>query len=440
MIRNFALFIFLLLSFTEITHAELESQFNFIGQNSEVLKAEKKVSLSVPQTIQVPSTCTRSVPDGEVEVCANETRYRQECSWVPSSQRCWNERDRVCRSIPRTRQECTSSPGQTVCTNRPSRQVCTERPTREVCTTRPDGRQHCTTVGGGTHCTTVGGGQDCRQVPGQTQCRTVTYNDVQCDDIVRNRCETVPGRNECRNIPYQERVCRTETQYRSETYACTRPQTTTVIVEKTIKAETQVQILTNGLAEEFPVRVALKDASSDFSAFNLEVKLLKEPKLFVLMKKKKVSVVATENLIEVKGELQLEVVSLDGLSPKFPEAIARAFVSQASKKLIVSFEGPLPAVGEVDLLIFHNTYFSPYKTIAELKSPYPKIGIGPGVLEGKAALSIDLKDALKDEFRKKNMRLRLSLSAPSVIEGEILNQARPSLVKTLDEIFVDLME
>src|SRR5690606_27679721 len=98
----------------------------------------------------------------------------------------------------------------------------------------------------------------------------------------RRRCETVPGRNDCRSIPYSVPVCRMETQYASESYSCTKPQVITHVSEKTIKAETEVQILTNGLVEEFPMFVPIKEKASDYSAYEMNVKLLKEPQVFVV--------------------------------------------------------------------------------------------------------------------------------------------------------------
>lgn len=437
MIRNIALFLLMLVP--SITHAQLESQFTFNGQNAEVLKTEKIITVVTPETVQVPSTCYRQVPVGQREVCHNETRYRQDCTWIPSSERCWNDTDRICRTVPRSRQECSNSPGRRVCHDRPSRQVCTERPTREVCTTRPDGRQHCTTVGGGTHCTTVGGGQDCHEVPGERICRTVTYNDTECDNVTRRRCETIPGRNHCSSIPYSVPVCRMETQYATESYSCIRTEVVNRTAKKTLKATTNVQIITNGLVEEFPMSVIIQEKNSQFEAFGITAKLLKEPSVFVVLRKKEVKV-QSQNAQEVvlQGNVVLEILTQEMLPLSFPLSVTSASISEESKKLVLIFEGALSSQGSVDLQITHKAFLSGTKTIAELKADYPSSLIELGVLDGKAALSIDLNDAIKRELKKKNMKLKLSLSSAIGLQGELMNAKKPETSKLYEGTFVEL--
>lgn len=437
MFRNIALFITLLVP--SITNAQIESTFTFSGQNAEVLKAEKKITVVTPESVQVPSTCYRQVPVGEREVCTNETRYRQECSWIPSSERCWNDTDRVCRTVPRTRQECSTSPGRQVCHDTPGREVCTERPTREVCRTKPDGTQHCTTVGGGTHCTTVGGGRQCHTEPGERHCRTVSYNDTECDNVTRRRCETVPGRNDCRDIPYSVPVCRMETQYASESYACTRTEIVNRTAEKVLKAETHVRIATNGLVEEFPVAITIKEASSQFAAFSIEAKLMKEPKLFVVLQRKQVKIVSnTEKEIVLKADLVLEVLTKEMLPISFPTEIASATLNKDTSKLVIVLEGAISSQGSVDLLITHKAFLSGTKTIAELKAQYPSEKIELGVVENKAALSIDLKDAIVRELKKKNMKLKLKLDSSLNLQGELMNATKPETSKLYEGTFVQL--
>lgn len=436
MIRSLALLCFLL--FPTLTYAELESQFQFIGQNAELLKAEKEVEIIRPETVQVPSTCYRQVPYESYE-CRDVTRYRQECSWVPESQRCWNETDRVCRPVQRYRQECSTSPSRRVCTNRPNRRVCTERPTRRVCTTRPDGRQHCTTVGGGQHCTTVGGGQECSTVPGQRTCRTVSYTDQDCDNVVRRRCETVPGRNQCSSIPYTENVCGMETNYRTESYACTK---TEVIQKKYVKkiiSETDVQIITNGLVESFPVLIKAIPASKQFKDFSLEVKLLAEPQVLVVLKKKEVKV-ESESATEIilRSEVTLEVLDRSMLPLAFPASIAEASIDEKNEVLTITFEGELSGVGSVDFTITHDTFFTRLKTIASLKEEYPGDRIEVGQMDGKAALNINLKGLIKHSLHSKNMLLKLKLGTQLALDGELLNAKKPEEEKTLESVFVEL--
>ncbi len=242
MVRKFATYV-LLLSFSLNSFAQLEKPFRFNGQNAETIKLEKvmKVIRTVPR--EVPSTCTRQVPDGVEYRCHDVTRYREECNWVPAEESCRTEYDRQCRSVTRYREECTrgpsrqecsttptrqvctdrptrqvctqlpsreechTTPSRQVCTDRPGREVCVERPTREVCRTRPDGQQHCTTVGGGQHCTTVGGGQDCRTVGGDRECRQVGGGQ-HCTEVGGGQdCRTVGGDTQCRTVE-GDPICR----------------------------------------------------------------------------------------------------------------------------------------------------------------------------------------------------------------------------------------
>ena len=170
------------------------------------------------------------------------------------------ENERICRQIPRTREECTGER---------TREVCTDRPSRQVCTTNRNGR---------TVCTTVGGGRDCRTVSGNQICRTVTYMDNDCNNVQRRRCEIVPGRLDCRQVSYDYPICRMETQYRTENYACTRTETVEKREEKLLKNDIDVQINTNGLVEEFQLSISAKEHSRLFNEFSIDVQLEKQPK------------------------------------------------------------------------------------------------------------------------------------------------------------------
>lgn len=437
MIRNIALFCLMLLP--TMTYAQLDSQFTFNGQNAEVLKAQKVVTVVTPEQVEVPDTCSRQVPNGQARVCHDETRYRQQCTWIPASERCHDDQERVCRTVTRYRQECSGSPSHEVCHDTPGRTVCTERPTREVCTTTPSGRQHCTTVGGGQSCHETGGGRSCTTVPGNRTCRDVPYSDQDCDYVTRRRCETVPGRNDCQNIPYSEEVCGMETQYRTETYACTRTETVNRTSEKTVKSETNVQIITNGIVEEFPVAVSIKETSSQFNAFAMEVKLMKEPKAFVVLQKKEVKVAsASAKEVVLKNNIVLEVLTQEMLPMSFPASIAKATLEEATSKLTLVFEGAISAQGNADVLITHKAFLSRTKTIVEMKADYPGDKIELGTVENKAALSINVKDAIQNELKKKNMKLKFNLTSALNLQGEILNATKPSTSKLYEGTFVEL--
>ena len=261
---------FLMLAMMSLnSFAQVESQITFRGQNAEVIKIQKDISVVRPVAYQVPDTCSRDIPY-QARECNDVTRYRNECRWVPASQDCRTEYDRQCRSVTRTRQECTNgpsrqvcterptrevctdrpdrqectnnpdrqectnNPSQQVCTNNPDRQVCTDRPSREVCVERPTrevchtnsrgentcqtvgggqscqtvgGGQSCTTVDGGQSCTTVGGGQTCRTVDGGQSCRTVDGGQS-CQTVGGGQsCQTVEGPEVCRNVSYQDQDC-----------------------------------------------------------------------------------------------------------------------------------------------------------------------------------------------------------------------------------------
>lgn len=437
MIRNVALFFLMLVPV--LAQAQLESQFTFNGQNAEVLRFEKTIKITTPVQVEVPDTCSRQVPNGQAEVCRNQTRYRQECSWIPSREQCRTENERVCRSVTRYRQECSSGPSRQVCHDIPSRTVCTERPTRQVCTTRPNGTQHCTTVGGGQTCNQVGGGRSCHTEPGERTCRNVSYQDTDCDYVPRQRCETIPGRNDCRDIPYSERVCGMETQYRTETYACTRTETVNRTTEKLIKAETNVSIITNGLVEEFPMSVSIAEENSQYSSFAMTVKLLKEPSVFVVLKKKEVKITSsTEKEINLQGTVVLEVLTKEMLPITFPAAVTTATIEEATKKLTLVFDGAISSQGAVDLSITYKGFLTSLRKIAEIKAEYPSAKIELGTFENKAALSIDLKDHMLAELQKKNMLLRLTLTGSMNVQGELMNATKPAMTKSYQGPFVQV--
>lgn len=430
MIRNIALLVFLLLP--ALTHAQLDSQFTFNGQNAETLKAEKEITTVTRVPRQVEDTCYNQIPIQE-RVCRDVTRYRQSCHTVPSSTQCRTENERVCRNVTRYREECHAGPSRQECHTTPPRQVCTERPTREVCTTRPDGRQHCTTVGGGTHCTEVGGGTSCNSVPGERICRQVSYTDQDCDYVPRQRCETIPSRQECQQIPYSENVCGMETTgYRSEPYACTRTVYDNVTKKKAVKAETQVRINTNGLVEEFPVAVSLKPVDESHSAFTIEVKLGKQPEAFVVLNKKEVKVTAnTEKEITVKGSIALEILSKEMLPVSLPAAIASVTAEKASSKVIIVLDGAISAQGKIDAKLTHKPFLSGKKTVAELKAvEFPSEKVELGVVGEKAALSLNLKGV---KLQKK-MKLDLTITSALNLQGEIMNEKKPELSKSYQSI------
>lgn len=405
-------------------NAQIESVINFHGQNSEVMKIEKDVNVVRPVAYEVPDTCTRDVPYQSYE-CRDVTRYRQECSWIPESERCWNETDRVCRPVTRTRQECSNGPSRQVCTQRPSRQVCTERPTRQVCRTDSSGQQRCQTVGGGQSCQTVGGGQSCSTVPGERTCRTVSYTDQDCDNVTRRRCERVPGRNDCRDIPYSENVCGYETRYNQESYACTRTEYRDETTPKKLTGAVNVHFVTNGLVEEFPLSVAVVAHNPEFRGFVSNVKLNAEPKVFVILKKNELKIAQeTEKEITLEGDVVIEVLEEQMVTPVFP-VIKKAAFNESTSVLSLPLEGGISPLGSIEMLFKADPMIGRKKTIAELKSEYPSERVNIK----ETNLEINLKGIMKTDLKKKN-HLSVKLTAPLSIQGELLNAKKPILEKS----------
>jgi hypothetical protein len=437
MLSHFILFLCLLTP--ALTSAQVESRFNFTGQNADVLKVEKEIKIYTPETVEIPSTCTRQVPAGQREVCYDETRYRQECSWIPSYQNCWNDTDRVCRTLPMTRQECVAGPNRRVCTERPSRRVCTDREIREVCRTTANGRRHCQSVPHGeSRCTEVGGGTVCNEVPGQRICRMVNYYDSVCDNVIRRRCETVPGRNECRSIPYSIPVCQMETINRTESYACTRTEVVNRVTKKTLKIETDIQLITNGLVDEFSLNIIARETNPQYSAFTLEASLVEEPNVFVVLRKKTIKVIKNaEAEIQAQGNIVLEILTREMLQLSFPTAVREAVLSDKNKNLLVTFDGNISSLGTVEVKLTHNPFLSGTKTIADLREEYPSPQVELVMDRARPALRIDLSSEVEREF-KKNMKLKVVLETKLDLKGELLNSVRPQTFKKFEEISVQL--
>jgi hypothetical protein len=84
----------------------------------------------------------------------------------------------------------------------------------------------------------------------------VTYHETECTNVPRYRCETIPGRNQCRDVPYSVPVCNMETQYDSQAYSCMKSETVTRTIYKTFILESEVEVTTNGLVDEFSALIS----------------------------------------------------------------------------------------------------------------------------------------------------------------------------------------
>ena len=419
--RFLSALILITLSFSSL--AQVNSQLTFRGQNSEVIKIEHNINVVRPVPYQVPSTCTRDVPYQTYD-CHNETRYRQQCSWIPSSENCWSENERVCRNVTRWREECHSGPSRQQCRQIPSREVCTERPTREVCHTNPQGHRSCQTVGGGRSCQTVGGGETCSTVPGERICRNVSYTDQECSNVPRRRCETVPGHNDCRNIPYSEQVCGNETHYRQEQYACQRTQYRDESKAKKLTGEVLVHFQTNGLVEEFPLNISIAALDLKFEKFVTEIKLLKEPEVLVFLKKKNVKAVESDKEINLEGEIVFEILDLNMVAPSFPVNFKDVTFNQDTSLLSLAIEGSISAMGSVEATITAKPKIGRNKTVAELKASYPSERAGVA----GASLNLNLAGIMQNDLVKKNA-ISLKLTAPLNVNGELMNAKKPVMEK-----------
>ncbi len=192
--------------------AQDTAEFEYAQQTAEQITIQDTREVTLYRTEYVDSTCTRQEPYQET-VCGNETRYRNECTWIPGRNVCRTENDYQCRDVRRTRRECTAGRTRRECVNEPA-------------------RRECRTRNGVERCVDVPGRQRCRDVSGPQVCRDVPYTDRECQNVPRRVCNNVPGRNDCRDIPYQEYICRDVTRYRSIPYACKKPIQVPYIVNK----------------------------------------------------------------------------------------------------------------------------------------------------------------------------------------------------------------
>lgn len=417
MIRILASLTLLCLFFPENSSAQVEGQFRFNGQNSEVLKIEKTVKVKRMIPREVPSTCTREVPY-EINVCRDVARSRQECVKVPAGQTCEDVSEEVCKPVTRTREECTEGPSRRVCHYESSSQQCHERPTREVCRISPTGREVCNTVGGGEYCTTIPGGQVCEEEAGAETCRNVSYRDEDCTEVTRRRCTKVPAHNECRDVAYTENVCGMETQTRTEQYTCTRTELFPEETERKLTGSINVQILTNGLVSEFPIAFTLKEVDEKFEAFTLKAALKKEPKVLVVLKKAVVKTVSeTKEEIVLDGQMIFEVLESKMLPLEFPSKIKSATLDKATKKLQVVFVGTIPGNGNFEFGLLDKKV-----PVLSFKDFYPSEKAALVQVGTRIAMDLSVGDITSSA---KKFAMDLKLVSPVNYGGELLNGVKP---------------
>lgn len=219
---------------------------NYSGQENELITLQRMISETRYRSEEYQGTCTRQIPY-VVNECHDETRYRQECSYVDRHQDCETRYENECRYERRYREECSRGPSRRVCNQRPGRRVCRTAPGRQVCRNH-NGQRVCRNVPGREVCHQEPGRQVCTNVPGRRTCRQVPYQDRVCTTVPRRHCEWIPGRNVCSQIPYSENVCEDVTRYRAEEYSCTQTRQVPYQFAKKVNAKVDV-IFTNESAE-----------------------------------------------------------------------------------------------------------------------------------------------------------------------------------------------
>ena len=277
-VLRFALPILLALSQTSgLVRANTPTEVVYRGtQAIETVNLQDVVEIPRYEDREVPSTCTRTVPDGTRRVC--ETHNRRECGPATTREVCGYEDRWSCS--PTTRRECTEVGGRecTPVSRRECRQVggrdCTpvsrrecspetvcENVSDEVCRTDRDGNRVCTPITR-RECRTE---NNCRDVWDEV-CRDTTETvcedvwDEVCRDTTETVCRDVEDQNcsstsewvchnevdqDCWDVP--EETCRDVPQTREEEYACTRTERVEVGRDLVKKVEAQVQIEMGGL-------------------------------------------------------------------------------------------------------------------------------------------------------------------------------------------------
>jgi hypothetical protein len=121
----------------------------------------------------------------------------------------------------------------------------------------------------------------------------------------------------------------------------------------------------------------------------------------------------------------------------FPTSVREAVASEATKKLVVTFDGSISSVGTVDIKLTHKPFLLGTKTVAEMREAYPSPKIDLGMAGEKAALSIDLSSDLQRGLKKK-MKLKLVLETKPEFKGDLLNAQLPPTFKKFEELNVEL--
>lgn len=392
----------LLVSFSSFSQSET-SEFIYRGQETETLTLERILVETRTRTEMQDSTCNRQVPYEQRE-CGNETRYREECTWIPSREDCGRRDERRCRPVTRTRQECTTGPSRQVCRDYPGGQVCTNGPSREICENR-EGRQVCHDTprgrvcrreAGNRVCRTVPGERTCRPappqrrcetIPGERVCRNVSYQDQECTTHSVPYCNTIPGRQDCRNIPYQEHVCRNVTRYRSESYACQVPVEIPYDVQVPVAAELNVSF-----ANEFSVEVPFTALLTTGKTLDLKAKL--PANMLMGLKTSPADVVQEGESFFVTQNMEVNLLSVDNIQNQLAQDLTQGVIDFKNNTLSINIKGQVEASDFVEVTIegrtprrLRSTLYGKVETNGQLSSLNAVIR---EISDTQSALQLDL--------------------------------------------------
>jgi hypothetical protein len=317
------LFVGMLLSVSAF--AVEQANFTFQGQPHEHVTLDRLLVETRTRTEMQDSTCTRQIPYQEEE-CGYETRYRQECSWIPPRQECGRRDERRCRNVTRYRQECSQGPGQTRCQDFPGGERCTTRNGQRVCEPAPPQRR-------------------CETIPGERICRQVPYQDQECTTESVPWCYQVPGENQCRQVPYQEWECRNVTRYRTETYACQRPVEIPYNVNVKVAGQLDVQFLNPNFPQEVAFLATLTAQKT--------IDLVSSAPAEILVGTRRAAPVVNRQGEEVTVAQRIDVLLTNGaeLQGQVAQNVTDAVLDFTAKKLSFTVKGLVEAQDRIELVI-----------------------------------------------------------------------------------------
>lgn len=358
----------------------------FRGQPHESVVLDRVLSETRTRTEMRDATCTRQIPYQDQE-CGYETRYRQECNWIPPRQECGRRDERRCRTVTRYRQECSQSPGRQVCRDFPGGERCTTRNGQRICEPAPPQRR-------------------CETIPGERFCRQVPYQDQDCRYESVPYCYQVPGENQCRQVPYQEYACRTVTRYRTESYACQRPVEIPYNVSVNLAGQLDVHFANPNFVETVSFIARLTEQKT--------LELLPQTSADVLIGTRRTTPVVNRQgeSITVAQRVDVYLAKRSDLEGQVTQSISAAVLDLSGKKLSFTVRGVLEAQDEIALVV-EGRRRGVINTIVSRVNVAGNVGslgvITSPVGENLTAVQIDLSgENLSNLMDKKTFSMKLS--------------------------------